>query len=110
MYSHHPDMPWNLFDTFIVSLGIFDFSVAKFAHGQGTGGFATIFRMIRLLRILRIFRVLKFLKQLYVLAFGLVEAAKAVFWVTVLMVFVLYVCSIVLVKTVGRPSEDDPYY
>ena len=24
-------------------------------------------------------------------------------------VFILYVCSIVLVKTVGRPSEDDPY-
>jgi len=49
------------------------------------------------------------LKQLYVLAFGLVEAVKAVFWVTILMIFVLYVCSIVLVKTVGRPPDDDQY-
>jgi len=59
---------------------------------------------------MRIFRILKFLKQLYVLCYGFVEAVKATSWVTVLMVFILYICSIVLVKTVGRPAEDDPYY
>jgi len=109
-FFRHEDVPWNFFDFFIVSLGVFDYVMALLGHAKGAGSFATIFRMIRLLRILRIFRVLKFLKQLYVLAFGLVEAVKAVFWVTILMVFMLYVCSIVLVKTVGRPSEDDPYY
>jgi len=47
---------------------------------------------------------------LYLLAFGLAEAAQAVFWVTILMTFVLYVCAIILVRTVGNPSETDPHH
>jgi len=109
LFYSHEDASWNFFDLFIVSLGLFDFSMEALSGKKGGGSFATIFRMIRLLRILRIFRVLKFLKQLYVLAFGLVEAGKAIFWVTILMMFVLYVCSIVLVKLVGRPASDDPH-
>jgi voltage-gated sodium channel len=105
----HPDVHWNTFDVFIVSLGLFDFAYKHLTGKKGAGSFATLFRIIRLLRIMRIFRILKFLKELYVLIYGLVEAVKAVSWVTLLMVFILYVCSIVLVKTVGRPSEDDPY-
>lgn len=110
MFSfYNPDFTWNSFDFFIVGLGIFDFVMSTLCGSKG-GGFATIFRMIRLLRILRIFRIIKFLKQLYLLAFGLVEATKAVFWVAILMCFVLYVCSIVLVKTIGRPPETDAHF
>jgi voltage-gated sodium channel len=105
----HADVAWNAFDLFIVSLGIFDFANSLMTGTKGAGSFATLFRIIRLLRILRIFRILKFLKQLYVLVYGLIEATKALFWVTFLIVFILYVCSIVMVKTVGRPAEDDPY-
>jgi len=105
------DFQWNIFDIFIVGLGCFD-AGSQMLHPEkkAGGGFATLFRMIRLLRILRIFRIVKFLKELYVLAFGLVEAVKAVFWVTILMFFVLYVCSIVLVKTIGSPPPDDRNY
>jgi voltage-gated sodium channel len=110
MFWSHADRYWNLFDASIVSLGIFDSTMEFFTGKSGGGGFATLFRIIRLLRILRMFRIVKFLKQLYVLAFGLVEAAKAVFWVTILMIFVLYVCSIVLVKTVGKVDSSDPHY
>merc|ERR1719253_721136 len=109
-WNNDADFIWNVFDCMIVGLGCFDAISLLLSPSEGGGGnFATLFRMIRLLRILRIFRIVKFLKELYVLAFGLVEAVKAVFWVTVLMLFVLYVCSIVLVKTVGRPPQDDPY-
>jgi len=102
----HQDRAWTLFDMVIISLGIFDFTMSAMG-GSGTGGFSTVFRIVRLLRILRI---IKFLKQLYLLAFGLVEATKAVMWVAVLMCFVLYVCSIVLVRTVGRLPETDEHY
>jgi len=106
----HADVHWNLFDLFIVGIGIVDTANVMITGNAGSGSFATIFRMIRLLRILRMLRMLKFLKHLYVLAFGLVEACKAVFWVTILMLFVLYVCSIVLVKTIGRPPKSHPYH
>jgi len=99
---------WNLFDFLIVSLGMFDFLFGLIVGGTGTGGVATVFRIIRLLRILRIFRIVKFLKQLYVLAFGFALAASAMFWVTFLMIFVLYVCSIILVRTSGNADLDDP--
>ena len=46
----------------------------------------------------------------YMLAFGFALAAVAVFWVTFLMMFVLYVCSIILVRTIGDPSPDDPHH
>merc|ERR1719482_2368732 len=90
-------------------LGLVDFTVSFFM-GQSTGGAATLFRIIRLLRILRIIRIVKFLKQLYLLAFGLAEAAQAVFWVTILMTFIIYVCAIIMVKTVGRPDASDEHH
>merc|ERR1719253_1385260 len=110
-WNNDADFIWNVFDCMIVGLGCFDAISLLLSPSEGGGGnFATLFRMIRLLRILRIFRIVKFLKELYVLAFGLVEAVKAVFWVTVLMFFVLYVCSIVLVKTIGQTPPDDKNY
>jgi len=101
---------WNVFDAGIVGLGLFDLVARYLYKGKGTGGFSTIFRTFRLLRILRIFRLLRFLKRLYLLAMGLIEAAKAIFWVTILMCFVLYVCALVLVKTVGQPHSSDPHF
>jgi len=100
----HPDFTWNQFDLFIVGIGAFDAVSSYVVHTKGSGGFATIFRMVRLMRILRILRLLKFLRRLYLLAVGLVEACKAIIWVTVLMGAVLYVSSIVLVKTASTPS------
>lgn len=107
LHPMHEDFVWNIFDLFIVGLGWFDSLMSALFEGSGTGGFSTIFRLFRLMRILRIFRLLKFLKRLYMLAMGLIEAAKAIFWVTILMGFVLYVCALVLVKTVGRPPQSD---
>lgn len=109
-FVRHEDILWHWFDFLIVGLGVFDFMMSHLVGASAGGGFATIFRIIRLLRILRMFRIVKFLKQLYVLAFGLMEAVKAVFWVTVLMVFVFYICSIVLVKTIGRLPPDAHNY
>lgn len=108
------DFNSNLFDVSIVSLGLMDASM-EFAqstvnpggHRSRVMGGATVFRMVRLLRILRIFRIVRFLKQLYMLAFGFAMAAEAVFWVTFLMMFVLYVSSIVLVRTVGHTSTEE---
>jgi hypothetical protein len=105
----HPDFWWNVFDCMIITVGVVDTAVA-YMHLTGTGGYATLFRMVRLMRILRLVRLLKFLKRLYLLAMGLVEAAKAIFWVTILMCFVLYVCAIVLVHTVGRTHPTDVHF
>jgi hypothetical protein len=107
MSVYHDDFQWNLFDMCVVGVGVVDVA-ASMVHGHSKDSCATLFRIIRLLRILRIFRIIKFLKHIYMLAFGLVEAVKAIFWVSVLMSFVLYVCAIVLVKWVGQIPATDP--
>ena len=33
---------------------------------------------------------------------------EAIMWVTILMLVTLYICSIILVRTVGNMSEDSP--
>jgi len=99
------DFYWNVFDFAIVAMGIVDFLCTTFANLEAGSG-ATAFRLIRLLRILRIFKIVRFLKQLYLLAYGFVEAGKAVFWVTVLMLFALYICSVVLVRTFGGRQHE----
>lgn len=97
----------------IVSFGIFNV-VIEFLMGDSgkMGKDATLFRMIRLLRILRVLRIIRivrFLKQLYLLAYGFMEGTMAVFWVTLLASFALYICSVILVRTYGRvtQAEDD---
>jgi len=107
-WQSNTDFVWNLFDLVIVSLGIFDLLATLMAFNISNMSFATSFRIIRLLRILRIFRIIRFLKQLYLLAYGFVEAAIAIFWVTILMAFVLYICAIVLTRLYGRTLADDP--
>jgi len=101
------DFLWNMFDFTIVSLGILDAGFSAMGL-ETSGGGASLFRMFRLLRILRIFKIVRFLKKLYMLAYGFIEACKAVFWVTVLMMFVLYICSVVLVRTIGHHKFESP--
>eukprot|EP00928_Gymnodinium_smaydae_P096052 TRINITY_DN8397_c0_g1_i1.p1 TRINITY_DN8397_c0_g1~~TRINITY_DN8397_c0_g1_i1.p1 ORF type:complete len:786 (-),score=86.66 TRINITY_DN8397_c0_g1_i1:189-2339(-) len=105
----HEDYCWHVFDFTIVMFGLIDVTVDFLSGGKMSNGFSSLFRMVRLLRVLRIIRIVKFLKQLYLLAFGLAEAIQAVLWVTILMTFVCYICAIVMVKTIGQPSSDDPH-
>jgi len=102
------DIVWNVLDFVIVLAGIVDATVSHvLSIGSPTGGFTTLFRVIRLLRIFRIVRLVRFMKQLYLLAFGFVEAAQAVIWVSILMTFVLYVCAVLLVKTIGQHTDAE---
>lgn len=106
------DFFWNVFDFVIVVLGCTNFLFETCAGGRASsmGKNATLFRMVRLLRllrVLRIIRIVRFLKQLYLLAYGFIEGTMAVFWVTILASFMLYICSVILVRTYGHGSYED---
>lgn len=106
------DFMWNIFDFVIVLLGLVNIMFQLFAGSASStmGKDATLFRMVRLLRllrVLRIIRIVRFLKQLYLLAYGFIEGTMAVFWVTILASFMLYICSVILVRTYGHASYDD---
>jgi len=105
-----PDFTWNIFDFFVVSSGIVDdaYSFLDLQSSDGDGS-ATLFRVFRLLRVLRIFKVVRFLKQLYLICHGFLDAVQAIVWVMVLMGTGLYICSIILVRTVGHTPQDEHF-
>jgi len=102
-----PDFAWNMFDSFIVGAGAIDFGLSTIA-GLSAGGVATIFRLVRLLRIMRLFRIVRYLKQLYFIAYGFVVATQAVFWVSIVMGFILFVSSVVIARTLGTSAHAHP--
>jgi len=111
----NPELTWNVLDFGIVAAGIFNVFLSLLvddniiSHGVTDKNDSTLFRIVRvvrLLRVLRIIRIVRFLKQLYLLAYGFVEGTMAVFWVTLLASFVLYVCSIILVRAYGHADTE----
>merc|ERR1740129_2103428 len=109
------DFRWNVFDFVIISIGVIDVLLdilrrLDLLNGVGGARVSTILRLAKLLRILRVFRIVRFMKQLYLLAFGFIEAVGAVFWITILMLSTIYILSILLVPTLGRTTEADPHH
>jgi len=112
--SSNLDVVWNLFDFMIVGSGLGNLLMECVASTAGSqlDRDTTLFRVVRLLRILRVLRllrVIRFLKQLYLLAYGFIEGAMAVFWVAILASAVIYLCSIILVRSYGQttPEQED---
>jgi voltage-gated sodium channel len=65
----------------------------------------TVFRMLRLLRLVKIIRVHTTFKELWLLVGGLVNSMKALIWIGVIVVLVLYVCSILVTTEIGQNDE-----
>jgi len=113
--SSNSDVAWNIFDFVVVGTGFLCLAashvVAKSTQGNGDDeSMLRLLRLLRLLRILRVIRMLRFLKQLYLLAYGFMEGALAVFWVAVLAAVSIYVCAVVLVRIFRSRSPEDPGY
>lgn len=102
----NPEFLWNAFDTSLVSVGVIDLLSSTLLSAVDGLGWTTLLRIVRLLRIMRVFRIVRVLKQLYLLAYGFVEGATAVFWVAILMGFVLYITSICVVRVFGHEAAD----
>jgi len=57
--ENNPDISWNLFDFFIVGLGVFDLAISVVVQQTGSG-MARVSRVIRLMRVLRLVKILGF--------------------------------------------------
>ena len=54
------------------------------------------------MRVMRLVRMLKMIKALYRLLVGVVESIKAMGWVIILTLLVLYACSIIFTNLIVR--------
>lgn len=89
------DKWWNLFDTFVVAIGLFP---------NGYSGAATSIRLFRLLRILRLVRLIK---PLQVVVLSLVAGVSSIVYVALFMCIMFFVYAVAAVRVFRR---NDPFH
>merc|ERR1719191_2488821 len=96
-------------DFFLVWMSILDnWILAPMSEGEGSAlSQLSVLRVIRILRIARMARLLKGFKELFVILKGIISSMRTIFWVCLLLVLAMYVCSILCVDIMGR--KDAPY-
>eukprot|EP00746_Dinoflagellata_sp_MGD_P018709 gnl/MRDRNA2_/MRDRNA2_143380_c0_seq1.p1 gnl/MRDRNA2_/MRDRNA2_143380_c0~~gnl/MRDRNA2_/MRDRNA2_143380_c0_seq1.p1 ORF type:complete len:476 (+),score=102.16 gnl/MRDRNA2_/MRDRNA2_143380_c0_seq1:112-1539(+) len=100
---------WNRMDFFLVWMSVLDnWIMAPLSDGEGSAlGQLSVLRVIRILRVARMVRLLKVFKELFVILKGIIDSMRTIFWVCLLLVLTMYVCSILCVDVMGR--KDAPY-
>jgi len=107
---------WNYLDMVIVAGGVVDLWMMPLTRlfqsavlGQETGpadgklaNITSLLKMMRILRVLRLVKLLKAIKPLYRLMLGVVESLKAMQWVMVLTLLMLYAGAIFWTSLVGK--------
>jgi voltage-gated sodium channel len=97
---------WNIFDFVLVSSGYISLILMSVTNPGSDGdsfvGMLTTLRTIRLLRLCRVLRLFRFFKELWILAQGIIQATRALGWVMVLLLMVLFICAIFMTRTLGQ--------
>lgn len=104
---------FNCFDVFIVALGIVDgllallLAIGRSSSSGGNLRSVSVLRLVRICRVVRVVRVLRIVKifrELRILTTGLVGGMRTLTWTMVLLVLLLYCCS-VFVCMMLAPAE-----
>jgi Na+-transporting methylmalonyl-CoA/oxaloacetate decarboxylase gamma subunit len=77
------------------------------AGGGSAMGSFNMLRLLRLLRLTRVARLMRYNPELLVMVKGMVRATRAVFYVLIFLVLVMYVCAIVFTSMlISGPDAD----
>ncbi|CEL92457.1 unnamed protein product [Vitrella brassicaformis CCMP3155] len=104
----------NVFDLLLLVSSFIELIMILIIEAQGGGassrvrytGFLTALRVARLVRLARILRVVRFFRELYVLTRGLVNASRALVWVSLLLLLVIYVGAVFTTRNLGQRYGD----
>eukprot|EP00927_Polykrikos_kofoidii_P056825 TRINITY_DN50910_c0_g1_i1.p1 TRINITY_DN50910_c0_g1~~TRINITY_DN50910_c0_g1_i1.p1 ORF type:complete len:549 (+),score=125.50 TRINITY_DN50910_c0_g1_i1:219-1649(+) len=95
----------NIMDMCLVAAALVDVLIFIPA---GTGGIVRLFTAMRTLRIVRLVRLVRMntaFRELWLLVGGLVNSLKALGWVGLVVIVVLYLCSIIVTTEIGQNDE-----
>lgn len=105
-----PNAGWNIFDFILVTSAVLDTFVITLLLSDSSDalGLIAALRILRMLRLARIFRLIRFVKELWLLLAGVLDALRTLFWAMLLIVLFIYVCGILMTRTVGQPHAGKP--
>merc|ERR1712070_474560 len=95
-------------DCFLVSMAILDgWVLAVLAGNEGSPlGNLSVLRILRILRVMRLARLLKVFKELWMIIKGIMDSLRTMFWVSMLLLLILYVCAILCTTVIGGEGKD----
>eukprot|EP00927_Polykrikos_kofoidii_P011396 TRINITY_DN1482_c0_g1_i2.p1 TRINITY_DN1482_c0_g1~~TRINITY_DN1482_c0_g1_i2.p1 ORF type:complete len:693 (+),score=146.57 TRINITY_DN1482_c0_g1_i2:106-2184(+) len=91
---------WSCGDCFLVIISVLDAWILE-GLGISRAGSLSALRSLRLFRVARIFKVVKLMPELTLIMEGLVASLRAMFWLGVLLLVVVYTVAIVCCKVIG---------
>eukprot|EP00928_Gymnodinium_smaydae_P053675 TRINITY_DN37608_c0_g1_i1.p1 TRINITY_DN37608_c0_g1~~TRINITY_DN37608_c0_g1_i1.p1 ORF type:complete len:712 (-),score=81.91 TRINITY_DN37608_c0_g1_i1:320-2455(-) len=92
---------WNVFDMLLVFMTLVDKISSPLAP-------VVLLRVLRMVRIARIIRFFKLFKELWLIIVGLFSAIKAMMWVMLLLILVLYVGALMCVLIIRENADLYP--
>ena len=104
-----PDWKWNVFDSIVVGLQVFDI-ITTLAIGGNNGGnlnFMRLVRLMRLLRILRLMRVLRFVQELRSMVMSIAASLRSLMWTIILLAFLMYGVGVCLIQLIADKGLED---
>ena len=105
----NPDIKWNVLDTGLVSLSIFEeiYGAVTIEQGQRLDmTSARVVRLLRLVRVVRVFRVLRFFSDLRIMVMGIMGSFKALAWALLLLFIIIYVTGIIILQFVSEAAGN----
>lgn len=102
----------NIFDFIIVVIAVIDtFILVPVGIGSGSARFVAFLRFVRLVRLIRLIRLFRIFKELWLVANGLLDTLRTLFWVCGLLGIFIEICAIVTARVIGHNDElYDPYF
>lgn len=98
------DASWNILDTVIVGLSIFELVLDSVSMMEATASTSIralrVLRVLRIVRVVRIIRVFRFFKELRMMVYSILACFRSLFWVVTLLFIVLYTCATFLTQVV----------
>jgi hypothetical protein len=104
---------WFVFDSILVTFMVIETwaipLIGALSNSSGAGGgilsnFSS-FRLLRLLRLTRMARIMRFFPELMTLVKGMVRAMRAVSFILLFLVLVMYVFAIIFTSQIGKPPD-----
>lgn len=105
---------WFIFDftlVFFMVLETWVLAIVRLIIGGADSSALSNFsalRLIRLLRITRMAHLMHSIPELFTLVKGMISAARAVFFIMMFLVLILYVFAILITSQVGDPATEEP--
>lgn len=93
---------WNICDVVVVAAACVDALVLQPAKMGGKARLLTTLRVMRIIRLVRLVRMFKFFRELWLLVGGLVNSIKALAWICLILLLLIYVCSVVATTEIGQ--------